>query len=300
MESIGRLAGGIAHDFNNLLSSIIGYTELILLKLPADSPFKDYLLTVKEAGDKAALLTHRLLAFSRKQVLQMKVVNINTAVENMVNMIGRMIREDIVLEVHTEPSIHSVMADPVQLEQVLMNLILNARDAMPNGGKLIIETADFLVDHDFIIRHENVKPGPYVMLTVSDTGIGMSKQIQGKLFEPFFTTKPMGEGTGLGLATVYGVVKQHNGHIYVYSEAGKGTTFKIFLPACNEGEVMTTQKEALALVGGRETLLVVDDDPSIRKLMNDILLPLGYRLLFASDGEEAMKLAKRQKTSGYY
>lgn len=295
MESIGRLAGGIAHDFNNLLSSIIGYTELILLKLPADSPFKDYMLTVKEAGEKAALLTQRLLAFSRKQVLQMQTVNLNTIIENMSKLLALMIREDIVLEVRTEPAIRLVSADTVQLEQVLMNLLLNARDAMPNGGKLIIRTANVLVEDDFIIRHENVKPGPYVLLSVSDTGIGMSKKIQDNLFEPFFTTKAVGEGTGLGLATVYGVVKQHNGHIYVYSEVGKGTTFKIYLPACDAKLEGTAQREQISLVGGTETVLVVDDDPSLRKLIKDILLPLGYRLLFASDGVEAMKIVSQSQ-----
>ena len=295
MESVGRLAGGIAHDFNNLLSSIIGYTELILLKLPPDSPFKDYLTTVKEAGDKAALLTQRLLAFSRKQLLQMQVINVNTIIENMAKIIARLIREDILIELHSEPSIHFVMADPVQIEQVLMNLMLNARDAMPNGGKLIIETRDVLVDSDFIVRHENVQPGQYVLLAVSDTGIGMSKKIQDNLFEPFFTTKPSGEGTGLGLATVYGVIKQHNGHIYVYSEVGKGTTFKIYLPACNAEQKETSEKKHTVLPGGNETVLVVDDDPLIRKLITDILLPLGYRLLFASDGSEAITVASKSK-----
>ncbi len=213
MESIGRLAGGVAHDFNNLLSAIIGYTELTLLKLPAESPLRDYLLTVKTAGEKAAELTHRLLAFSRKQVLQMQAFNLNTNLESMVKMMSRMVREDISIELHPDSSIPAIMADPVQIEQIMMNLIVNARDAMPTGGKLIIETASAYLDKDFIIRHENVERGPYVLLTVSDTGIGMSKKLQERIFEPFYTTKGMGEGTGLGLATVYGIVKQHNGYI---------------------------------------------------------------------------------------
>lgn len=293
MESIGRLAGGVAHDFNNLLSAIIGYTELTLLKLPPESPLKDHLLTVKEAGEKAAELTHRLLAFSRKQVLQMQAVNLNARLESMVKMMSRMVREDITLELHTDPSVSAITADPVQIEQIVMNLIVNARDAMPNGGKLIIETANAYLDEDFIVRHENVEQGAYVLLSVSDTGIGMSKKVQERIFEPFFTTKGVREGTGLGLATVYGIVKQHNGYIYVYSEVGKGTTFKIFLPVSDEMNVEQTKMKQENMSGGKETILVVDDDASIRRLIEDILQPLGYLLLFASDGNEALKIMQK-------
>ena len=294
MESIGRLAGGVAHDFNNLLSAIIGYTELTLLKLPPESPLKDHLLTVKEAGEKAAELTHRLLAFSRKQVLQMQPVNLKTNLESMVKMMSRMVREDISLELHSEASLATIMADPVQIEQIIMNLIVNARDSMPDGGKLIIETANAYLDDDFIIRHENVMPGAYVLLSVSDTGIGMSKKVQERIFEPFFTTKGIGEGTGLGLATVYGIVKQHNGYIYVYSEVGKGTTFKIYLPVSGEKKAEQQDSEQEAMIGGKETIIVVDDDPSIRKLIKDILDPLGYRLLIAEDGDEALNMARTE------
>ena len=296
MESIGRLAGGVAHDFNNLLSAIIGYTELTLLKLPPESPLKNHLLTVKEAGEKAAELTHRLLAFSRKQVLQMQPVNLNSSLESMVKMMSRMVREDISLELHTDSSVVTITADPVQIEQVVMNLIVNARDAMPHGGKLIIETANAYLDEDFIIRHENVKRGAYVLLSVSDTGSGMSRKVQERIFEPFFTTKGMGEGTGLGLATVYGIVKQHNGYIYVYSEVGKGTTFKIYLPVSGGKTTEQPEKEQACLTGGKETLIVVDDDPSILKLIGDILQPLGYRLFFANDGDEALKIVRREGT----
>jgi len=296
MESIGRLAGGIAHDFNNILSSIIGYTELALLKIPADSPVRNYLVTVKESGEKAAALTRRLLAFSRKQVLQVQPVNLNRTIEGITQMMQRLIREDILLEVHLEPSIQSVLADPMQLEQIFMNLIINARDAMPRGGKLIIETANMYLDDHFIIRHENVKPGHYVLLSVSDTGIGMSKQVQRKIFEPFFTTKPVGEGTGLGLSTVYGIVAQHNGYIYVYSEVDKGTTVKIYLPVSSEQSTGAVSSNPLPLAHGRETVLVVDDDPSIRRLVKDMLLPLGYSLLVAHDGEEALKIAEKSET----
>ncbi|MBI5073715.1 MAG: PAS domain S-box protein [Nitrospirae bacterium] len=294
MESIGRLAGGVAHDFNNLLSAIIGYTELTLLKLPAESPLKDYLLTVKRSGEKAAELTRRLLAFSRKQVLQMQVFNLNVNLESMVKMMSRMVREDVSLELHPDPSLSMIMADPVQIEQIVMNLIVNARDAMPNGGRLIIETANAYLDDDFIIRHENVERGAYVLLSVSDTGIGMSKSVQERIFEPFYTTKGIGEGTGLGLATVYGIVKQHNGYIYVYSEAGKGTTFKIYLPASGEKKAEQPENEKQGLAGGSETIIVVDDDPSIRRLIGDILKPLGYRLFIADDGEEALNIAGRE------
>ncbi|MBI5849386.1 MAG: PAS domain S-box protein [Nitrospirae bacterium] len=293
MESIGRLAGGIAHDFNNLLSAIIGYTELTLLKLPAESPLKDHLVTVKDAGEKAAELTHRLLAFSRKQVLQMQAVNLSASLESMVKMMSRMVREDISLELHTGPSLNTIMADPVQIEQIVMNLIVNARDSMPNGGKLIIETSNAYLDDDFVVRHENVERGNYVLLSVSDTGIGMSKKVQERIFEPFFTTKGMSEGTGLGLATVYGIVKQHNGYIYVYSEIGKGTTFKIYLPVSGEERAALPEKAYEVLAGGSEVVLVVDDDPSIRKLIKDVLEPLGYRLLFANDGDEALHTAQQ-------
>jgi len=296
MESIGRLAGGVAHDFNNLLSAIIGYTELTLLKLPPESPLKDHLLTVKEAGEKAAELTHRLLAFSRKQVLQMQPVNLKTSLESMVKMMSRMVREDISLELHTDSSITTIMADPVQIEQIVMNLIVNARDSMPDGGKLIIEAANAHLDDDFIIRHENVERGDYVRLSVSDTGIGMSKKVQERIFEPFFTTKGIGEGTGLGLATVYGIVKQHNGYIYVYSEVGKGTTFKIYLPVSGEKKTQQPEKEQEVMIGGNETIIVVDDDPSIRRLIKDILQPLGYCLFIAEDGDEALKIALREGT----
>lgn len=293
MESIGRLAGGVAHDFNNILSSIIGYTELALMKIPEDSSVHNYLITVKESGEKAAALTRRLLAFSRKQVLQMQSVNLNKNIEGISLMMKRLIREDILLELHLEPALQPVMADPLQLEQIFMNLIINARDAMPGGGRLIIETANIYLDSDFVIRHENVRTGQYVLLSISDTGIGMSKQVQGKIFEPFFTTKPVGEGTGLGLSTVYGIVAQHNGYIYLYSEPGKGTTVKIYLPVSN-GQGSGAGQEALSpLAHGKETVLVVDDDPSIRRLIKDMLLPLGYRLLIAHDGEEALRLAER-------
>jgi PAS domain S-box-containing protein len=296
MESIGRLAGGIAHDFNNLLSAIMGYTELSLLKLPENSPVKNYLTLVREGSEKAAALTQRLLAFSRKQLLQIRPVDLNAVIEGMMKMVSRILREDIILELNLSPASDLVMADPVQIEQIIMNLVVNARDAMPDGGRLTISTSGMQIDNSFIIRHEHAIPGPYVLLAVSDTGIGMSRQIQERIFEPFFTTKGMGEGTGLGLATVYGIVKQHNGYIYVYSEEGKGTTFKIYLPVSEKGAEETLEQEQPQMTGGTETILVVDDDNFIRSLIKDIFSTLGYNLLFACDGEDALRVA--EKTEG--
>ncbi len=290
MDSIGRLAGGVAHDFNNLLSSIIGFTELELLKIPDNSPSGENLRIVKEAADTASALTRQLLAFSRKQVLTMKPVNLNSIIENMAKMLGRVIREDVVLELHTDALIKTIMADVVQIEQILMNLTINARDAMPNGGTLIIETSNIELDSAYIMNHENINTGSYVLLSVTDTGIGMSRKIQKEIFEPFFTTKRKGQGTGLGLSTVYGIVKQHSGYIYVYSEVGKGTTFKVYLPVSNEDKQKSEKIVHEPLAHGTETVLVVDDDPQIRRLVQAVLKPLGYVVLEASCGKDALKL----------
>lgn len=288
MEAIGRFAGGIAHDFNNLLSVIVGYTEMLLMDLPATDPIAERISIVRAAGEKAAELAQQILAFSRRQVLELRVVNMNSVIENMSKMLTRIIGEDIVLELHTLTSSGTVMADSGQLEQVLMNLAVNARDAMPEGGSLIIETSDVTLDEGYAIIREEVIPGRYVMLAVSDNGTGITKEVQEKIFEPFFTTKTAGIGTGLGLAMTYGIVKQHNGYIYVYSEPGKGTTFKIYLPAVQKDGV-EADKEKVPLLEGNETILVVDDDPFISKLAADLLAPLGYRLLQAKNGETALK-----------
>lgn len=245
---------------------------------------------VKEAADKAATLTQQLLAFSRKQVLKVGAVNLNRIIENMAKMLGRVIREDVVLELHTDSLIKNIMADSVQIEQILMNLTINARDAMPNGGKVIIETSDIELEGEYLVSHENVKTGSYVVLSVSDTGIGMSREVQEKIFEPFFTTKGIGKGTGLGLSTVYGIVKQHNGYIYVYSEVGRGTTFKVYLPVSSEDMQDREKMVHKPLVRGTETVMVVDDDPQIRRLVQAVLKPLGYLILEASSGEDALKI----------
>jgi nitrogen-specific signal transduction histidine kinase/CheY-like chemotaxis protein len=290
MEAIGRFAGGIAHDFNNLLSVIVGYTEMLLMDLPAKDPIAERVGIVKAAGEKAAELTRQLLAFSRRQILELRVVNLNSVIEDMSKMLTRIIGEDIVLELHTMASAGTVMADSSQLEQVLMNLAVNARDAMPDGGSLIIETSDVTLDEGYAVSHEEVIPGRYVMLAVSDSGTGMSKEVQEKIFEPFFTTKMAGIGSGLGLAMTYGIIKQHHGYIYVYSESGNGTTFKIYLPAVQE-DVIEADKETVPILEGNETILVVDDDLFIRKLAADMLTPLGYRILQADNGETALKTA---------
>ncbi len=288
MDSIGRLAGGVAHDFNNMLSAIIGFSQLALMKLPDDDPAVESIRIVYDAGERAASLTRQLLAFSRKQLLEMKVVNLNTIIENMAKMLRRVIGENVVLDLDLQNPIKNILADTGQMEQVLMNLLVNARDAMPSGGRVKVETAEV------ILREENdqkVIPGSYVMVSVTDAGTGMSKEVQERIFEPFFTTKGMGKGTGLGMSTVYGIVKQHDGHITVHSEQGVGTTFKLYFPMVNrETDVINVQKHS-QLMGGTDTVLAVDDEPSIRKLIMQTMQPLGYTLLDAPSGEDALKVS---------
>ncbi len=295
IESIGRLAGGVAHDFNNLLSAILGYSEMAMEEIPEDHPVRKYIRIIIEASEKATAITLQLMAFSRKQVLTKKLVNLNTIVENMDKMLTVMIGEDVILELNTSTPVRNMMADPSQIEQIVMNLVVNARDAMACGGRLTIETADADLDEEYARSHEGARPGSYVMLSVTDTGEGMSRSVQEKVFEPFFTTKELGKGTGLGLSTVYGIVKQHDGYIWLYSEHNKGTTFKIYLPTA-EGEVEETdKKERITAARGTETVLVVDDEPSILKLIVDILQPLGYQILKASCGEEALQVSNTFK-----
>jgi PAS domain S-box-containing protein len=235
MEAIGALAGGVAHDFNNLLNVINGYCELVLDDLAEDNPMRQDILQIGQAGTRAKSLISQLLAFSRKQILQPEVLDINEVIDNAYLMLRRLIPENIDFVVSGQPGLGLVYADPGQLQQILMNLVINARDAMPEGGKLIIETADADYDEEYVRSHSQAKPGPYVMIAISDNGIGMDEQTKARLFEPFFTTKEKGKGTGLGLSTVYGIVKQSNGFIWVYSELGQGATFKIYFPRV-EGE----------------------------------------------------------------
>jgi PAS domain S-box-containing protein len=293
LESIGRLTGGLAHDFNNLLTSIIGYSEVALDELPDDHPVKSKVERVRHVGKKASNLINQMLAFSRKQVLNMKVSNLNTIVENMSGILTRMIGEDVILKFDTYSPVKNVMADENQTEQVLMNLVVNGRYAMPDGGTLTIKTKDVELDKEFAKKYPEAKAGSYVMLSVKDTGTGMSPEVREQIFEPFFTTKEKGKGTGLGLSTVFGIVEQHGGFILVDSELDKGTIFKVYLPAVEGEAEKVIEEEALIMAEGDETLLVVEDDESIRKLFVDILTPLGYNVLEAGNGEEATKVSDR-------
>jgi two-component system cell cycle sensor histidine kinase/response regulator CckA len=292
MESIGRLAGGVAHDFNNILTAIIGFSELALTKLPEDHPVRRDLRIVREGGEKAAVLVRKLLAFSRKQILEMSVVNLNELIDDILKLLGRIIGEDVYFEVNTGNEVDNVKADPSQVEQILMNLVINARDAMPEGGRISIETSNVLLDEDYTKSHEGITPGPYVMLAITDTGKGMNREVQEKIFEPFFTTKGS-LGTGLGLATVYGIVKQHKGHVFVYSEQGIGTTFKVYLPATEESTKKKRIISPSSVPRGTETLLIVDDDKSILNLIIDTMQPLGYTVIDATCAEEILEFIER-------
>nr|MBI3611963.1 response regulator [Nitrospirota bacterium] len=295
MEAIGSLAGGIAHDFNNLLTIINGYSEMLLQTLSPGDPSRDNIVQIKEAGERAASLTRQLLAFSRRQVLEPKVLDLNAVVTNLDKMLQRLIGEDIDLVPILKPGLGRVKADPGQIEQIIMNLAVNARDAMPDGGKLTIETANVELDGQYAAQHVAVLPGPYVMLAVSDTGCGMDAETQKRIFEPFFTTKELGKGTGLGLATVYGIVKQSSGFIWVYSEPGRGTTFKIYLPRVEETaqpiEPHVLLNESLR---GSETILLAEDQENVRRLVTSILRSSGYTVLEASNGAEALHLCDQR------
>lgn len=296
MESIGTLAGGVAHDFNNLLTVIKGYSQLLLDELNG-TPAQDKLKQIESAAEKAATLTRQLLAFSRQQVLQPRIINLNQIVRDMEKMLRRLIGEDIDFTVKPAEDLKSVMADPGQIEQVIMNLAANARDAMPRGGKFIIETANVKLEQDHSIEWE-VKPGRYAQLAVSDTGAGMDAATQSRIFEPFFTTKPPGKGTGLGLSTVYGITKQSGGYIWVYSEPGHGTTFKMYFPVAEgkpEGEGSSGQLKALSQQRGNETILVVEDEPVLSQLVETSLKKRGYQVLVASSADAATAIAQDHK-----
>jgi hypothetical protein len=296
MEAVGKLAGGVAHDFNNLLTAINGYSELSLRRLKREDPLYRKIEEIKKAGDRAASLTRQLLAFSRKQILQPKVLDLNHVIFEMNKMLRRLIGEDIDLLIGLIPDLGKVKADPSQIEQVLMNLSINARDAMPLGGKLTIETANIYIDEEYANRHVAVRPGHYVMLAVSDTGCGMDKQTRERIFEPFFTTKEVGKGTGLGLSTVYGIVKQSGGSIWVYSEVGQGTTFKIYLPCVDQpNEELNVITGNTKLPAGCETVLLVEDEEIVRDMTKEILQESGYHVLEAKHGHEALLVAERHR-----
>jgi two-component system, cell cycle sensor histidine kinase and response regulator CckA len=289
MEGIGRLAGGVAHDFNNYLTVINGYCDMLLGRLPERDPIREQVSHIRQAGEQAARLTHQLLAFSRRQLLEPLVLNLNHVVADTQRMLGRLIGEDIELVTVLDPRLGPVTADPGQMSQVLINLLVNARDAMPDGGKIIIETANVELDDDYCARHSEVTPGSYVMLVVSDTGSGMTPETLQRIFEPFYTTKDRGEGTGLGLATVYGIVRQSGGWIWVYSEPGRGTTFKLYLPRTGGVPQAAMEVHATGLARGTETVLVVEDQAEVRKLTASVLRDAGYQILEAADGEQALR-----------
>ncbi|HIJ78280.1 MAG: ATP-binding protein [Desulfobulbaceae bacterium] len=292
LEAIGSLTGGVAHDFNNFLSTIIGYSQLALTELSEDTPLRRRLQAIFQAGEKATILTKQLLAFSRKQVMEIKVISLNELIANMVKMLKRLVGEHIEIQQKLKENIGNIKADPGQVGQIIMNLLVNARDAMPDGGTIFLETDSINLDENYCRTHDNITPGAYVVFAVTDTGCGIDPEIQDKIFEPFFTTKKKGEGTGLGLSMVYGVIKQLGGHIIVYSEPGNGTTFKIYFPEVMEEKETIVEEKPPTLQQGTETILVVDDEPTIRMLAHDILAPLGYDVIIAESGEAALTKAQ--------
>jgi PAS domain S-box-containing protein len=299
LEAVGQLAGGVAHDFNNLLTVINGYSDLLLRRMTQGDDMRTKVEEIKKAGERAASLTRQLLAFSRKQVLQPKVIRLNAVVADVEKMLRRLIGEDIDLVTVLEPTLSQIKADPGQVEQVILNLAVNARDAMPQGGKLTIETHNVHADDEFTRKHPTIRCGDYVVLAISDTGIGMDAETQARIFEPFFTTKEQGKGTGLGCATVYGIVKQSDGNIWVDSEPGKGTTFKVYLPAVlHETPSEPEKAPAAELPPGREKVLLTEDEEPVRRLTKTILEINGYQVFEAADGDEA--LAVHEKHQGEF
>ncbi|HKV82757.1 MAG TPA: response regulator [Candidatus Sulfotelmatobacter sp.] len=298
MEAVGRLAGGVAHDFNNLLSVIMGYTDLAKeLVLPV-SPVRKHLDNIKQAGQRAAALTKQLLAFSRQQVVILQVLNLNAVVHNASKMLQRLIGEDVSLVLRLGEPLGSVKADLGQMEQILMNLAVNARDAMPGAGKIVIETANVELDETYVGQHSPVRPGSYVLLSVSDTGCGMDAKTMAQIFEPFFTTKEPGKGTGLGLSTVYGIVKQNSGYVWPYSEVGRGTTFKVYFPRVDGiPERLKPERSDIAISRGTETILLVEDDNLLRELTVELLRSGGYHVLEARDANAALDIAKEHGSS---
>ena len=299
MEAIGRLAGGVAHDFNNILTAIGGYTDLLLADLAPDDQRRRDVEEIYRAAERAAALTQQLLAFSRRQVLQPKVINLNALVPEVERMLRRLIGEDILFATVLPPRLGNVRADPGQLEQVIVNLAVNARDAMPDGGRLTIETRNVELDESYAADHPSVRPGRYVMLAVTDTGVGMDEETKARIFEPFFSTKVRGKGTGLGLATVYGIVQQTGGHIWPYSERGQGTTMRVYLPRVDEpaDPIERPGDVAPETLRGSETILLVEDEAPVRAVTRQLLQRNGYTVLEAPDGPTALALVDGEKGS---
>ncbi len=294
LDAVGRLASGVAHDLNNILSVVLSYTGLLLSDLKSDDPMHADIDEIRKAGMRAADLTRQLLAFSRQQVLQPKVLDFNQVLIGMEKMISRLLGADVEVTRLTASRLGKVIADPGQLEQVITNLVVNARDAMPNGGMLTFETKNVDLDEDYARQHYGVTPGPYVVFAITDTGIGMDRETQARIFEPFFTTKEGGKGTGLGLSTVFGIIEQSGGHVWVYSEPGKGTTFRVYLPRSDAAVVEPTRSDPPPSSGrGTETILLVEDDEPVRAVACGILRRNGYRVLEASNGGEALLVCEQ-------
>ena len=292
MEAVGRLAGGIAHDFNNLLTVIQGHCEISLLQFQGNNPLREDIVEIKKAADRAGNLTRQLLAFSRRQIMEMKVIDLNALLRELEKMLRRVMGEDVELVTVLDEHLGKIKMDPGQMEQVVLNLAINARDAMPSGGKFILETTNVYLDEEYARSHIGVEAGPYVMLSATDTGSGMSLQVKERLFEPFFTTKEKGKGTGLGLSTVYGIIKQSSGNIWVYSEPGHGSTFKIYLPRVDEeADNLSRRDDTVSMLYGNETVLLVEDEPSVRGLAARVLRKQGYNVLEAVNGGEALQIA---------
>jgi PAS domain S-box-containing protein len=298
MEAVGRLAGGIAHDFNNLITVITGYSTLLSQKLGEAHPLQHNVDEIQKSAERAAGLTRQLLAFSRKQVRNPRLLDLNTVLSGIDGMLRRIIGEDVEMRITADPQLGQIRADPGQIEQVIMNMVINARDAMPTGGKLAIETARIVLDGEYIGAHPAIAEGVYARLAFTDTGVGMSDQVKTHLFEPFFTTKGLGKGTGLGLATCYGIVRHSGGHIHAYSEVGQGTTFKIYLPIVAEAApVVPAHRETAAVQSGSECILLAEDEEALRELAGCVLRDAGYTVLEAANGLDALHIAEENHTT---
>ncbi|MBI1388862.1 MAG: response regulator [bacterium] len=295
MEAIGRLAGGVAHDFNNILTIIKANSDLLLMRMDDNNPYRKKIGDIRNASERAAGLIRQLLAFSRKQRLQPRELNLNHVIKSMKDLLERLMGEDIVLKVYLESDLGLVKADPSQIEQVIMNLVINARDAMPRGGVITVRTANVSFDRPHEDRNSTLREGDYILMSVNDTGVGMDRETQSHIFEPFFTTKEVGKGTGLGLATVYGIIKQSEGSISVYSEPGKGSTFKVYLPRIASGvERVAMEALQVPLMRGRETILLVEDDDTVRSLAREILEENGYTIFEANNGADAVRICEER------